>query len=162
MCIRDRVKGLSLGVILGNNFLERNKAVIDFNKRIVEFKNGSEPVRVDFKRVRDEIKVTVIKIMHKRVGDGDIETRVNICRESEIVENDERERCMRVMREYGKIGRINFLMRVESVSYTHLDVYKRQNRDTLNTQKHSTPLQNLPSQTTSLKQTTHIKTSTIT
>ena len=52
----------------------------------------------------------------------------------------------------------------ESVSYTHLDVYKRQasNRDTLNTQRHSTPLQNPPLQTTSLKQTTHTKTSTIT
>ena len=56
MCIRDRlniyineiefentflvVKGLSLDVILGNDFLERNGAVIDFNKRIVEFNRG--------------------------------------------------------------------------------------------------------------------------
>ena len=88
---KRQVKGLSLDVILGNDFLERNKAVIDFNKRIVEFNNGSEPVRVNFKRVTDEIKVMGIKIIQKRVGDGDIETRVNICRESEIGENEERE-----------------------------------------------------------------------
>ena len=31
------VKGLSLDVILGNDFLERNGAVIDFNKQIVKF-----------------------------------------------------------------------------------------------------------------------------
>ena len=30
-------------------------------------------------------------MIQKRVGDGDIETKVNICRESEIVENEERE-----------------------------------------------------------------------
>ena len=41
------VKGMSLDIMLGNDFLERNKAVIDFNKRIVEFNNGSEPVRVN-------------------------------------------------------------------------------------------------------------------
>ena len=87
MCIRDR----SLDVILGNDFLERNKAVIDFNKRIVEFNSGSEPVRVKFKRVLDEIRVTGVKMIQKRVGDGDIETRVNICRESESVDNAERE-----------------------------------------------------------------------
>ena len=85
------VKGLNLDIILGNDFLERNKAVIDFNKRIVEFNKGSEPVRVNFKRVINEVKVTGIKLIHKRVGDGDIETRVNICRESESVENEERE-----------------------------------------------------------------------
>ena len=85
------VKGLSLDVILGNDFLERNKAVIDFNKKIVEFNKGSEPVRVNFKRVLDEVRVTGVKMIQNRVGDGDIETKVNICRESEIVENEERE-----------------------------------------------------------------------
>ena len=34
------VKGLSLDVILGNDFLERNGAVIDFNKQIVNLKRG--------------------------------------------------------------------------------------------------------------------------
>ena len=47
------VKGLNLDIILGNDFLERNKAVIDFNQRIVEFNKGHEPIRVDFKRVLD-------------------------------------------------------------------------------------------------------------
>ena len=47
------VKGLSLDVILGNDFLERNGAIIDFNKQIVKFENGNKPVRVKFKKVVD-------------------------------------------------------------------------------------------------------------
>ena len=38
------VKGLNLDIILGNDFLERNKAVIDFNQRIVEFNKGHESI----------------------------------------------------------------------------------------------------------------------
>ncbi len=38
----------------------------------------------------NKIRVTRVKIS-KRVGDGDIETRVNICREREIVESEEEE-----------------------------------------------------------------------
>ena len=84
------VKGLNLDIILGNDFLERNKAVIDFNKRIVEFNKGREPVRVNFKRVLDEVRVTGVKMIQNRVGEGIIETRVNVCQESESMENDER------------------------------------------------------------------------
>ena len=50
------VKGLNLDVILGNDFLERNGAVIDFNKRMVEFKRWGEPVRVSFERVLDKVR----------------------------------------------------------------------------------------------------------
>ena len=49
---------------------------------------------LNFKRVLDEVRVTGVKMIQNQVGDGDIETKVNICR--------------------------------ETVSYTHLDVYKRQ------------------------------------
>ena len=52
----------------------------------------------------------------------------------------------------------------KAVSYTHLDVYKRQasNKDTVNTQRQYTPLLHPPLQTNPLKHTTHTKTSKIT
>ena len=84
------VKGLSLDIILGNDFLQRNKAVIDFKEKIVEFNGGDRSVRVSFEQVLDKVRVLGVKILQKRVGESDTEARVN------------------------------------SVSYTHLDVYKRQ------------------------------------
>ena len=74
---------MSLDVILGNDFLERNGAIIDFSKQIVKFENGSKPVGVEFKRVVNEVKVTGIKMIQKQVSDGEIETNINMCRESE-------------------------------------------------------------------------------
>ena len=32
-----------------------------------------------------------IKMIHKQVGDGEIETKINMCRESESIENEEGE-----------------------------------------------------------------------
>ena len=85
------VKGLSLDVILGNDFLERNGAVIDFNKQIVKFEKGNKPVRIEFKKVVNEAKVTGIKMLHKQIGDREIETKINICLESDSLENEEGE-----------------------------------------------------------------------
>ena len=59
--------------------------MIDFNKQTVEFNTGTKPVRVNFKRVLDEIRVTGVKMIQKRVGDRDIETKVNICRELSLI-----------------------------------------------------------------------------
>ena len=70
--------------------MKRNKAVIDFNQRIVEFNKGHEPIRVDFKRVLDKARVTGVKMIQNRVGEGILETRVNVCQESESMGNDER------------------------------------------------------------------------
>ena len=47
------VRGLNLEVILGNDFLKRHKAVIDFNKWVVELDHEVKPVRVSFERVLD-------------------------------------------------------------------------------------------------------------
>ena len=82
---------MSLDVILGNDFLERNGAIIDFSKQIVKFENGSKPVGVKFKKVVNEVKVTGIKMLHKQIGDGEIKTKINMCRESDSIENEEGE-----------------------------------------------------------------------
>ena len=47
------VQGLNLEVILGNDSLKRQKAVIDFNKRVVELDHEVKSVRVSFERVLD-------------------------------------------------------------------------------------------------------------
>ena len=46
--------------------------------------------RQDFKRVLDKARVAGVKMIQNRVGEGIIETRVNVCQESESMENDER------------------------------------------------------------------------
>ena len=43
------------------------------------------------RQVLDEVRVTGVKMIQKQVSDGDIETKINICRESEIIESEERE-----------------------------------------------------------------------
>ena len=43
--------------------MKRNRAVIDFNKRVVEFNNESKPVRVSFERVLDKVRVSGVKMI---------------------------------------------------------------------------------------------------
>ena len=65
MCIRDRINGvgynntflvvwgLNLEVILGNDFLIKHKAVIDFQKWLLLLNSDVEPVQISFERVID-------------------------------------------------------------------------------------------------------------
>ena len=85
------VKGLSLDIILGNDFLQRNKAVINFKERVVELDGGDRSVRVSFEQVLDKITITGVKILQKRVGESDTDTRINSCREVEYMESFENE-----------------------------------------------------------------------
>ena len=86
------VKGPSLDIILGNDFLQRNKAVINFKEKVVELDGGDRSIRVNFEQVLDKIRVTGVKILQKRVGESDTEARVNSCIEGEYIESFERER----------------------------------------------------------------------
>ena len=65
------VKGLSLDIILGNDFLERNKAVINFKEKVVELDGGDRSIRVSFEQVLEKVRVTGVKILQKRVGESD-------------------------------------------------------------------------------------------
>ena len=47
------VRGLNLEVILGNDFLIKHKAVIDFQKRLLVLNNEGKPVEISFVRVVD-------------------------------------------------------------------------------------------------------------
>ena len=76
---------------MGNGFLKRHKAVIDFKKWVVELDNEIKSVSVNFKRVLDSIRISGIRVVHKQVDRGDTEVRVNVYRESEERERDESE-----------------------------------------------------------------------
>ena len=69
-------------VILGNNFLIRHKAVIDFHKWVLEL-DEIEPIRISFEWVVGTIRVSGIKVIQNRVGDADTVVRIDVCRESE-------------------------------------------------------------------------------
>ena len=53
------------------------RQVIDFNKQIVKLEKGNKPVRIEFKKVVNEAKVTRIKMLHKQIDDGEIENKIN-------------------------------------------------------------------------------------
>ena len=54
------VKGLSLDIILGNDFLQRNKAVINFKEKVVELDGGDRSIRVNFEQVLDKVRVCLL------------------------------------------------------------------------------------------------------
>ena len=76
------VKGLSLDIIFGNNFLQRNRAVINFKKKVIELDGGDRSVKVNFERVIDRVRTTGVKLLKKRVDENNIDTRINWCREA--------------------------------------------------------------------------------
>ena len=81
------VKGLSLDIILGNDFLQRNRAVINFKEKVIELDGGDRSVRVNFEQVLDKVKITGVKLLQKRVDENNVDTRINLCREGEYIEN---------------------------------------------------------------------------
>ena len=85
------VKGLSLDIILGNDFLQKNRAVINFKEKVIELDGGDRSVRVNFERVLDQFKTTGIKLLKKRVEEENSDTRINWCVEAEYIFDDDNE-----------------------------------------------------------------------
>ena len=56
------VKGLSLDIILGNDFLQRNKAVINFKEKVIELDGGDRSVKVNFEQIIDKVRTMGVKI----------------------------------------------------------------------------------------------------
>ena len=100
------VHGLNLEVILGNAFLIRHRAVINFKKRVLELSHEIKPIRVSFERVSDMVRISGVRVIQNRVSDRGMEVSVNACRERE------RERMMNGENNYGKRGHTSFVVRV--------------------------------------------------
>ena len=76
------VRGLNLEVILGNDFLIRNNAVINFRKRILELSNENKTITVNFERVLDTVKISGIRVIPDKTINRDTEFSIHACRES--------------------------------------------------------------------------------
>ena len=79
------VKGLSLGIILSNDFLQRNRAVINFKEQVIELDGGDRSGRVNFEKVIDGVRTTGVKLLQKRVDENNSDTKINWCREAEYI-----------------------------------------------------------------------------
>ena len=77
------VRGLNLEVILGNDFLIKHKAVIDFQKRLLLLNNDVEPVQISFERVIDTVRIAGVMVILNRVSKLETEVNMCVCRESE-------------------------------------------------------------------------------
>ena len=64
------VRGLNLEVILGNDFLIKHKAVIDFHKRVLELNSEVESVRVNFERVVDAVRISGVRVIQMCIRDS--------------------------------------------------------------------------------------------
>ena len=101
------VRGLNLEVILGNDFLIRNNAVINFKKRILELNNEGKQMTVNFEWVLDTVKISGIRVIPNRVIDRDIEFSMNMCKERVSDESEERiwaDRAVKFCGEGGAMG----------------------------------------------------------
>ena len=54
---------MNLEVILGNDFLIRHSAVIDFKKRVLELSHEIKPIRVSFERVSDTVRISGVRVI---------------------------------------------------------------------------------------------------
>ena len=108
------VQGLNLDVILGNDFLIKHKAVIDFHKRVLELNSEVESVRINFERVVDAVRISGVRVIHDRVNRQEVEVSMNVCSESKI-ECDENvdqlwdERALKFCSEGGVIGSLSLI-----------------------------------------------------
>ena len=85
------VKGLSLDIILGNDFLQRNKAVINFKEKVLELDGGDRSVKINFENVINKVRTTGVKLLQKRVVENNLDTKLNFCREGEYLEDVDNE-----------------------------------------------------------------------
>ena len=103
------VRGLNLEVILGNDFLIKHKAVIDFQKRLLVLNNEIEPVQISFERVVDKVRISGVKVILNRASKVETEVIMCVCRERELVGdiNEERiweDRAVKFCSEGGAVG----------------------------------------------------------
>ena len=88
---------------MGNDFLMRHNAVINFEKWVLELNNEVKPIRVSLEWVLERVRISGIRVIQNRVSNGDTEISVNVCRV---------ERVGRVRNRYGRRGHISFVVRV--------------------------------------------------
>ena len=81
------VRGLNLEVILGNDFLIKHKAVIDFQKRLLVLNNEGRPVEISFERVVDKVRISGVKMILNRASKVDTVVNTYACREGELGDN---------------------------------------------------------------------------
>ena len=86
------VRGLSLDVILGNDFLQRTRAVINFKEKVIELDGGDRSVRVNFEQILDKVRTCGVKILQKGVSENSIDTRISACIEAEYMSELEGEK----------------------------------------------------------------------
>ena len=86
------VRGLSLHVILGNDFLQRTKAVINFRDKVIDLDGGDRLVRVKFEQILDRVRTCGVKILQKGVSENNIGTKVSACIEAEYMSESESEK----------------------------------------------------------------------
>lgn len=78
------VKGLNLDIILGNDFLKKYGAIIDFRNRVLELNGHGERVSVNLERVASGGRVAGMRVLViEGLGSGDTEFRVNACERGE-------------------------------------------------------------------------------
>ena len=78
------VRGLNLEVILGNDFLIKHKAVIDFQKRLLILNNEGRPVEINFEQVVDKVRISGVKMILNRASKVDTVANTYACREGEL------------------------------------------------------------------------------
>ena len=78
------VRGLNLEVILGNDFLIKHKAVIDFQKQLLVLNNEVEPVQISFEWVVDKVRISGVKMILNRTSKVETEVNTYVCREEEL------------------------------------------------------------------------------
>ena len=98
--------------------------VINFKEKILELDGGERSVKINFENVINKVRTTGVKLLPKRVVENNIDTKINLCREGEYLDVDNE--MSNINKEVWEIRADEFCSGGEAVSYTHLDVYKRQ------------------------------------
>lgn len=60
------VRGLNLDMIIGNDFLKRCRAVVDFDNQVIGFSHESGKVSVSFERMLKDIEIAGLRIMREQ------------------------------------------------------------------------------------------------
>ena len=94
---------------MGNDFLIKHKAIIDFQKRLLVLNNEVEPVQISFERVVDKVRISGVKVILNRASKVETEVNMCVCRERELVGdiNEERiweDRVVKFCSEGGVVG----------------------------------------------------------
>ena len=71
MCIRDR-----------------HKAVIDFHKWVFELNSEGEPVRINFERVLDAVRISGVRVIHTRSNKQERAQGLNFIRQLQMCIRD--------------------------------------------------------------------------